>query len=164
MLIRPPLWKATSRGDRFMQKEVRRIAFAVTAYSSKHQMASELVFTCHSVALAFSLMFPNLKLANGVLIGIKWVKRAGKVRSQLTYCEHSWLVTSSGAIIDAYPVGLMTIDPILVVSKGNHKYYGGTSYYQDETIKFCISRAEIRKKAYALLRVMRKAEKYVQSI
>lgn len=65
-------------------------------------------------------------------------------RTEYTY--HSWLETPDKSIIDAYPVGFMSCNPILVITKGPQSSCGGELYIEDEeTIRKFINRRTYRK-------------------
>lgn len=159
MVIRPGLLSSTTVSDRRLHREARVLAFATVDYVQKNPLKKPMVFECHVIARAIALALPRLKLVNGFYLGFKKRKRAGRAFYQFVKCEHSWLVTPTGTIIDPYPVGYLTIDVIMVATRGPLKVYGGNQYLQDEKAKFAISRKEIRRKSLILLGIIKRAQK-----
>lgn len=66
--------------------------------SKFHDLRIDDCISCHVVAAAVQRAWPSLKLVHGRFM-MHW--------------EHSWLVTPSGNIIDAYPIAVLG-GPILI--------------------------------------------------
>lgn len=78
----------------------------------------KILLSCHMIARALAKFFP-VEVKDG------HVQYPG-----LLACEHSWLLTKKGHIIDPYPVGLLG-GPILIVIKGFSPW---APFYQEGVI------------------------------
>jgi hypothetical protein len=91
---------ATTERDRELQQRVSLMLLEVWGYASRFPFRSHLSFECHSIARAISMYIPELKLINGVYLGLEWKKpESDKQVFSLTTCQHSWLLTPDGSII-----------------------------------------------------------------
>jgi hypothetical protein len=86
---------------------------------------------CHSVTRFISLLFQELKVIDGTLVGLEINLDAGQVKTKKT--NHSWLETPDGNIIDPYPMGVIaTTGAILVPSSGtDYIIHAGNLYQKD---------------------------------
>lgn len=50
-------------------------------------------------------------------------------------CEHSWLVTPDGTIIDPYPVAALSMNPVMYVTKGTYARITNWLFVPDEKIR-----------------------------
>lgn len=153
------LHKATTKRDRVLHKKVRLLALEARDYLAKNYSKSKLSFECHSIARAISIIIPELKMVNGVYLGLEWSKKKTGPKCRIRTCRHSWLVTPDGAILDPYPVGFITIDVPLVVTKGLYKMFGGAFYQKNEGVTSEISWKEVEEKSLILVKMIREAEK-----
>ncbi len=87
---------------------------------------SEIIAECHTIATAISMLLPELKVRHGMFVGIECVDS----RHSCTTCAHSWNVAPGGTIIDAYPVGVISGGPIMMVSTGTYKPFGSGLYFE----------------------------------
>jgi hypothetical protein len=78
----------------------------------------------------------KLKVVDGVYIGMK-VKRG---RYWKTETEHSWLVTPDGCIIEPYAVGMLSVTPILIPTKGLTMHAFANFYRDDPETALTISK------------------------
>jgi hypothetical protein len=97
--------------------------------------------------MAISQVIPKLKCIHGFLVGLR---RKDKVNDDIKfmteYTYHSWLKTPDGSIIDPYPVGFISCNPVLVITTGPQSSCGGELYIEHEdTIKKFINRKMYRK-------------------
>lgn len=118
-----------------------------------------LIFECHSTCRAIAEHVVELKVSDGHYIGITKNQSKEKVKVQLKFCSHSWLVTPSGSIIDPYPVGFLSVNPVLIVTRGKYKSFGGNFYWEDEKVTEVIDTKELREKVEVLSRIISKAQK-----
>ena len=76
---------------------------------------------CHSICRALAIIIPQLKVVDGLFLGLSQKKSSKAVRA-----NHSWLLTPDRAIIDPYPVGIISMSPLLVPTKGKYSsFYSG---------------------------------------
>jgi hypothetical protein len=131
-------------------------------YANQADGVKNLVFECHSIATAISMIITELKVVHGYYLGIKLTQKEGRDVFTLTSCYHSWLVTPDGAILDPYPVGYtVLIDTVLVPTKGNLVPYGANQYVHQKGIRFRMTRKEIRSKALILKNIINKAHEQI---
>ena len=83
-------------------------------------------FECHSIAVAVSIIFPELKAVHGIYCGVRHIEE----KKMLNTCSHSWNVAPGGTIIDSYPVGVISGGPVIVISHGLYKDFGSGHYHQ----------------------------------
>jgi len=86
-------------------------------------------FECHTICRAIALHIKELKVVDGHYIGVSRKDRKG---ARIRLCDHSWLVTPSGSIIDPYPVGCFVANAMLVVTRGEYRSFGGGLYWPDK--------------------------------
>lgn len=89
-------------------------------------------FECHSISRVISMLIPDLKCIDGSYVGLLKNDPNHRYKFQPVLCNHSWLVTPQGAIIDPYPVGLIALNAILVVSSGEYQPYGSGKYIEEK--------------------------------
>lgn len=111
---------------------------------------------CHSIARLLSLIFKELTLIDGVIVGFDLLPEQGKVTPVQTY--HSWLITPDGAIIDPYPMGLIATTSALLIPTSNTRYcvHGGNFYHKNPRVREQFSSAECWRNARSCLRTLRK--------
>lgn len=68
---------------------------------------------CHSISRLMSLVFKELTLVDGILIGLDLLPEENKVT--VVHTHHSWLRTPDGAIIDPYPMGIISPTSALLI-------------------------------------------------
>lgn len=157
MLQKTSLHKVTTRSDRTLQKKVWRMGLNVSNYLAVNKL-SHFIFECHSIATAFSIVIPELQLVHGYYCGLEWTRPKSKVHVRITTCPHSWLVTPSGTILDPYPVGIGTVDAVLVITKGRYKSFGSGLYRRSDSVLQDFSMAETWEKALYLACMIMKAD------
>jgi len=129
MQVNSSLYGNTTELDRKLQKKVRFLGFHIDDYIVDLPFAKHLGFECHSIARAISMAIPELKVVDGVYLGLEWLSGDGdELTIRVRECSHSWLETPDKAIIDAYPPGFITFDAVLVVAKGMHELFGKGLY------------------------------------
>ena len=116
------------------------------------------LFECHSTCRAIALHVQELMVVDGHYIGVSRKRRRDKVDARLRYCTHSWLVTPSGSIIDPYPVGILSMNPILIVTRGKYKSFGGGLYWPNAEVTRIIDTKELRERVKILSRVISEAQ------
>jgi hypothetical protein len=110
-------------------------------------------FHCHSICRALCLAIPDgsVRCVDGRFIGFEI---ADDLQTKTWACAHSWLVTQSGTILDPYPVGIMSIAPILVFAKGAYKPFGAGHYREDIEVRQEFSLPETWRKARVLSKLL----------
>lgn len=91
-------------------------------------------FNCHSVVRFISLIYKELTVIDGMLIGADIDLK--KSKASLKYTLHSWLETPDGNIIDAYPMGVIATTTALLIPTSGTKYccHGGNLYQKEYDI------------------------------
>lgn len=134
MIYNIAVLQSFNREDKRLLAKVMDILFKVEEYVKKIAESSLPTFECHATCRAIALHIRELKVADGHYVGVSRKRRKDKVDARLRYCDHSWLVTPSGSIIDPYPVGFLALNPILVVTRGIYKNFGGGLYWPDKRV------------------------------
>jgi hypothetical protein len=95
------------------------------------------VVNCHSIArLIYSFDKENLRLVDGYIIGIKKLNYSeGDITLQQT--RHSWLVTPDNAIIDPWPMGIVSPGNALLLPTQENGYnaHGSSLYIEDAKVR-----------------------------
>jgi hypothetical protein len=161
MVTKQVFLESTTKKDRELQIKASHLVHKTRVYASKTtDEVKNMDFECHSIATVLAMVVPELKVVHGVYVGIKILKDKSY---QLITCDHSWLVTPDGAILDPYPVGYsVLIEVVLVPTQGEYIHYGAVNYVPQKGIRFRITRKEINKKARMLRDLIHKAEKHFQ--
>lgn len=73
-------------------------------------------YNCHTLSRAIAGALQEATVVSGHLLGLEQVKQQGFA---IRYCNHSWIKTPDGAIIDPYPVGCINLQPMLIPAKPN---------------------------------------------
>lgn len=115
--------------------------------TDKLSFAKNLDFNCHPIHRAIAQIIPELRCVDGYYFGLAKIKDEKGESTVTQHCSHSWLVTPDEAIIDAYPCGYMSVNPVLVVAKGSHAPHGGNLYIPngETTDEACANRTVFRK-------------------
>ena len=91
---------------------------------------SMLQVDCHAIARVISLIFKNLTLVDGYIIGLRI--NPGENTATIVHTDHSWLRTPSGAILDPYPMGLIsTTSALLIPTTGTRYTAHGSNFYHE---------------------------------
>lgn len=89
---------------------------------------------CHIICRALEPFIKGVEFVDGYYVGINIKKKTDEEKTSLCHCNHSWLKTSDDAIIDIYPVGFITMCPILVATKGYMASFGASIYLEDPSL------------------------------
>jgi len=92
-----------------------------------------LRLNCHVFCRALKPFIQDIKIVDGYFIGIN-IDQNTKSKTTLRRCYHSWFQTNDGAIIDIYPVGFITMTPILVASTGSMSVFGRSMYLDEPEV------------------------------
>ena len=158
MLYNSSILDNTSDQDMKLLCEVMSLATKVRDYAKGLSYAKHLTFECHSICRAISMALPKLKCIDGSYAGLERIPAAGVV-FELQYTDHSWLLTPDGAIIDPYPVGYISVNPVIVVTKGQYSPFGGKLYVEDSRITTKVSARKLWRKSQVLYKMIQAAKK-----
>jgi len=100
-------------------------------YCSLDEKQKNFSVNCHILCRILVPIINQLEIIDGYYIGINLAKRNEEGNTTISHCNHSWLQTNDGSIIDVYPVGFITMTPILVASKGVMSSFGKSMYVED---------------------------------
>lgn len=130
---------------------------ARSVYKKATGKRMDVVFECHTIcrALAQEIGDGSVKYVDGNLLGLDI--SADGARAQITFCAHSWLITESGCIIDPYPMGIMSVNPLIIVPGGTYHHYAAASYRPDPSVTQKVSGQALWRKVRILRGLFRKA-------
>ena len=111
---------------------------------------------CHTIALAISMLVPEMRIRHGIYVGITSSDDERGYRA--TDCAHSWNVTPNGTIIDSYPVGVITGGPAIVASHGIYQPFGSGLYVDRPEITSRLPMYKIWSRAQLIVDVVRFAQ------
>ncbi len=142
--------KRINASERKLLTQVGSLLWKARDKLYKDEELKKTVFNCHSICrgLCLHIQDGSIRCVDGLFLGAK-ISRNGK-SATMTNCDHSWLVTRNGNILDPYPVAIMSIAPILLITKGTYKYYGGGRYLHDAEVTKRIETSEVLRKAEVL--------------
>lgn len=125
------------------------------SHCAKHpNIVKDNTYNCHSICRALAKAIPELSLVDGNFMGLKHMRKGGKLSFAIRLSSHSWLQTPDNAIIDPYPVGLLVVNPILVVNKGIYAPFGGKMYVPDNMVTKKIATREVANKSRKLYQLL----------
>ena len=100
------------------------------------------------------------KLVDGYLLGVS--KEVDEKEKKITVshvkCDHSWLETPDGAILDPNPVGCITWDVLLCVAKGTFAPYGKNLYLPCNEVTKEVSNRNLWRESQVIYKIMKKAK------
>ena len=163
MFFSKSIMRGTSRGDRKLYANVIEIVGPLGEYARKNPARKNLDFECHSVCRAIAMVMPLLKVVDGQYLGAESKAcEGGFFKAKLFTCEHSWLITPSGSIIDPYPVAIFSAVPILILNRGEYRHYGGGHYVENFSITRKISDRKMYRKSFVLARMLKEIKETIQ--
>ncbi len=114
---------------------------------------------CHSISRLISLIFKKLNLVDGYLIGLDLVPGENKVK--LVHTNHSWLCTPDNAIIDPYPMGIISKTSALLLPTSGTIYcpHGGNLYHERNDVRNHFDVPKCWRNARSSLRSLKKYTK-----
>lgn len=109
---------------------------------------------CHSISRLISKLITDCTLIDGYLIGMKF---QGNTVRLIDTC-HSWIRTPDGAIIDPYPMGVISPSSVLLIPTTENIYtaHGAEMYREDRGVQKHFDVANSWRRAYSHLRILRK--------
>src|SRR6185369_7737818 len=130
MILNSSILRKFTRADRRLYARVMNMSFDLRRYVNTMTKSERKKFPsweCHSICRTIARHIRKLRVVDGYYIGLELRINKNGTSVYLRRCTHSWLITQSGAIIDAYPVGIFG-NPILVVARGRYKNFGRNLY------------------------------------
>ncbi len=111
---------------------------------------------CHSISKMISLISKDLTLVDGYLIGLELVP--GETQVTIVQSNHSWLRTPDGAIIDPYPMGMISTTSALLLPTSGTVYcaHGGNLYHERTEVRNHFNVSECWRNARSCLRSLKK--------
>lgn len=110
-------------------------------------------YECHSICQAVKWAVPELTLTHGRYLGIDLFKKEENYEYDIRNCRHSWLKTPDDTIIDPYPVGFLTVNPV-IIGKSDFGCFGRAFYFEQPDVIREIKYREIWKKARRMYELM----------
>lgn len=111
-------------------------------------------YECHSICRALSLVLKNkVQYVDGLYVSLK--KYNDPKEYAVCRCDHTWLVTPSGSIINPYPVAMMTFSPLLFVNGGIYKNFVEAIYNPDPSVTKEKGNRETWRKAFILAKLFK---------
>lgn len=138
--------------EKLLIPKIGRLLWNVFERVEKNEKYGHARYECHSICRAISLEITDgsLKLVDGVYVVIN--AREDK-KLFLAEMEHSWFVTKWGNILDPYPIGLMSIAPILVANQGGLKSFMASRYMPSEKVTERVATRDMWRRARVLHRL-----------
>ncbi len=166
MLRNSVLIGAAPKGDLGRWCDVIKLVHQFMGYAENLPEKVGITYNCHSVCRAIVATIPGLKLVDGRVVGMDLkTTKDSKTIGKCTFhgCDHSWLVTRKGSIIDPYPVGFITANPIIVVNS-RYNFFFRSLYIPDPAITKKINTPEMRREVVALKGLIRKSKNQGSSL
>lgn len=136
---------------------LRTLCFVGAEMKKKNSKWKIRTIECHSIArLLFFIFKKELCLVDGLLIGLTHTEDSKSMKVMQT--RHSWLKTSDGAIIDPYPMGIISVTGAILLPSPSTIYcaHGYNLYRDHPAIKEEVDLTRACKNARSLMRVLRK--------
>ena len=160
MFFSNAVWEDTSKEDRHTCADVTELVMPVNEYAKKFfKRPDSIDFECHSVCRAIATLLNTVKVVDGHLLGITQKEDEASFHFSLKFCDHSWLVTKSGTIIDPYPMGILCGTPLLICTRGKYASCAAGHYVKDFEVTQRISTSRIYRKSVVLAEFIREASK-----
>lgn len=156
MVTNGALRKNTTEQDRLLLNRVTKMTLPVRGVIADREHTENLVFECHSICRAIAINIPELIVVDGGFTGLCIsVDDASQTRSgRMLLAKHSWLVTPDGAIIDPYPVGFMSLCPVLVPKEGIYAPFFANLYLPRKSTTSELSSRKLWRKSVVLAGLM----------
>ena len=156
MIFNTALDGALSKGDRELWLKVLDAVMVAGDQGRKlPKHYSGVTVECHSICRGLAMHISGLKLVDGHYIGLDSTEKEGGREFEIRHCDHSWLETPSGAIIDPYPVGFLATNPIVIPSTGKYLPFAKGSYVPSHSVTSKIATRKTHRKSLFMLRLIR---------
>ena len=118
----------TTQADRDMVWRIGDLMWRARAAAEKGSKERRRAsFECHSIcrALVLEINDGSIRYVDGELVGME-INPDLSVKFHV--CIHTWLETRDGSIIDPYPVGIISMAPLLITRGGMYDPFTTTRY------------------------------------
>ena len=108
---------------------------------------------CHSASRLVSLFAEELTLVDGFLLGL----RANDDDTlMLQQTQHSWLVTPDKAIIDPWPMGIISPGNAILIPTVENDFvaHGSNLYYEDSSVREAFDSRKSWESAFTFKRIL----------
>lgn len=152
--------KATTKQDQDILLQVcillRTSCFLIGQQKKLNPKWDLIRMECHSVARFVSLIMKELTLIDGFIIGLHI--KEGETKVSIAHTSHSWLITPDGAIIDPYPMGIISSTSALLIPTSNTRYciHGANMYHKDSSVQKHFDVSRCWRNARSSLRALKK--------
>ena len=159
MILNEAILKGTTKKDKKVWCKAMDLMLAL-AKSSKNGRTPNSRFECHSICRAIAKNIRELRVVTGYYVGASTTPAQNGVRVKPVFGEHSWLITQDRAIIDPYPVGFLSANPVLVIGRGKYACWGSGLYIPNRRKTAEVSRMKgLSVKVKLLSRLMKQARR-----
>lgn len=162
MLLSNSIIVDTPREDLDIYANVASLLIGINEYVGQIDPIKRkgLYYDCHSVCRAIAIIVMHLKVADGYIVGAEQSVTPEGIHFTPKYCDHSWLTTPSGTIIDPYPagVGVLCGTPLLINKNGRNSRFIAGLYVADARVTSRIAGREMHRKSSVLAQIIRQAK------
>ena len=124
----------TAEEDRILTRDIAMSLYRVQDKGLQKPQKKRPRYECHSICRALSLVFKDKVVYVDGFFKVLNMNHSEYKDGAILTCEHSWLVTRNGSVIDPYPVGMFMWSPILFVNNGTFKRYVDGLYNPDSSV------------------------------
>lgn len=160
MLYSNSIFVDTSREDLGIYSEVAELLIGVNEFVGRMNPKKKESFgeECHSVCRAIAMNVKRLKVVDGYMVGAEQTIAPEGTCIAAKLCDHSWLTTPSGTIIDPYPVGILCGTPLLVCTRGKYAKFASGLYIPNNEVTGRVSGKKMYRKSAVLARIFRQTK------
>jgi hypothetical protein len=146
LLCSDELFEATTEKDRDLLVSVMKILWAYKNHRASVGRTEASPVNCHVICEVLGKHIKDVKVIYGYYRGFKDYTEKDKRKTKMEYLNHSWLETPEGAIIEPYPPGFLTLQPLLYPKGCNYSAYGYNSYVPHSLVKQSVMDKELRRR------------------
>ena len=159
MIRNSALEKSVTEKDKHLWGRAMMIILETAQYLHDHYPRKhDVTYECHSICRALAMFIPELTVVDGHFVGLKSRQIAEGCEFEIRNCGHSWLLTPDEAIIDPYPVGFITTNPILIGPKSDYLFYGLEYYVADSQVTRSVVNKKVTRSSHVLFRFMKECD------
>ena len=126
--------KGVTDKDKDFWVQCMDIILRVVKYMEKRPREYNPIVECHSICRGLAHNIPELTVVDGHYLGLESTAKDDPKSFLIRHCDHSWLLTPDQAIIDPYPVGFISTNPVLIGPHGTYSVFSRHSYVPDPTV------------------------------
>lgn len=158
MLFNTIILEAIPKPDRKKASEVFTALSMLSDFVHKNaKKYNSLQYRCHSLSRAICSNIKGLELRDGSYLGLLAKRndpRSKQITYQISHCDHSWLTTKQGTIIDPYPVGCLNISPLVVPKTPRYASFGYSLYVENAEGRKAATTPEFLREARKLTKIL----------